>query len=238
VTTFLLIPGSWLGGWCWARVAPGLEAAGHRVIAPTLPGLAERASELSASISLGMMISDIKATVERHGLDRFVLVGHSYAGLRITLVAASMPERIVKLIYHDAIFPLPGESWASQHPDEIVSDRRKVIAASATRSLTAIDPRIFGVDGDDRAWMLERQTEQPAAFYEQPAGYNFDTWSTLPRAFVECTSPATSAVDRTRSRISGIDDWTIRSLPTGHYPMVTMPEKLTAVLIDLAIDRP
>ena len=43
---FVLVHGAWHGGWCWERVAPLLEAAGHKVYAPTLAGLAERAGEI------------------------------------------------------------------------------------------------------------------------------------------------------------------------------------------------
>lgn len=34
MSTFLLIHGAWHGGWCWDKVAPLIEAAGHTVIAP------------------------------------------------------------------------------------------------------------------------------------------------------------------------------------------------------------
>ena len=39
----LLIHGAYQGGWIWTRVAERLRAAGHRVLAPSLDGCAERA---------------------------------------------------------------------------------------------------------------------------------------------------------------------------------------------------
>jgi len=39
MSTYLLIHGSWHGGWCWYKVLPRLEKAGHRVVAPDLPSL-------------------------------------------------------------------------------------------------------------------------------------------------------------------------------------------------------
>ena len=38
---FVLVHGAWHGGWCWSRVARLLTAAGHRVFAPSLSGLAD-----------------------------------------------------------------------------------------------------------------------------------------------------------------------------------------------------
>ena len=40
-TTFLLLHGAWHGAWCWRKLAPLLEAQGHRVIAPDLPSMGE-----------------------------------------------------------------------------------------------------------------------------------------------------------------------------------------------------
>lgn len=36
MATFILVHGSWLGGWAWERVAPGLRASGHTVLCPSL----------------------------------------------------------------------------------------------------------------------------------------------------------------------------------------------------------
>ena len=39
MATFLLVHGACTGGWCWEKVVPLLEAAGHKACAPDLPGL-------------------------------------------------------------------------------------------------------------------------------------------------------------------------------------------------------
>ena len=51
MTTFVLIHGAWHGGWCWEKVAPLLEARGHRVLAPDLPGHGANRTPLSAAIA-------------------------------------------------------------------------------------------------------------------------------------------------------------------------------------------
>ena len=42
MTTFVLIHGSYQGGWIWQPVAKLLRAAGHTVYAPSLDGCAEQ----------------------------------------------------------------------------------------------------------------------------------------------------------------------------------------------------
>ncbi len=43
MATFVLVHGSFGGGWCWKKLVPQLRNAGHEVYAPTLSGLLQRA---------------------------------------------------------------------------------------------------------------------------------------------------------------------------------------------------
>src|SRR3546814_15092668 len=46
LATFVLIHGSWHGGWCFDTVRALLEAQGHEVITPDLPGMGGNEAEL------------------------------------------------------------------------------------------------------------------------------------------------------------------------------------------------
>ena len=37
MATFALVHGAWHGAWCWERLIPLLQQAGHSVVAPELP---------------------------------------------------------------------------------------------------------------------------------------------------------------------------------------------------------
>ena len=37
MSTYVLIHGSWHGAWCWYKITPRLEAAGHKVVVPDMP---------------------------------------------------------------------------------------------------------------------------------------------------------------------------------------------------------
>jgi pimeloyl-ACP methyl ester carboxylesterase len=110
MSTYLLVPGAWLGGWCWKYVALDLRAAGHTVIPATLSGLGERAHMLSRQIDLDTHISDIVGLFEYRDLHDVILVGHSYGGMVVTGVAEQVPDRIRRLVYLDASMPRDGES--------------------------------------------------------------------------------------------------------------------------------
>src|SRR5690242_20696200 len=57
--TFVLVHGTWHGGWCWRRVADLLASKGHKVYAPSLTGLADRSHLLTRDVNLTTHANDI-----------------------------------------------------------------------------------------------------------------------------------------------------------------------------------
>ena len=129
--TYVLIHGSFYGGWCWRLVSPLLRAAGHETFAPTLTGLAERAHEPYGRISLATHVKEVADLLFYEDLSNVVLVGHSYAGMVITGVAATRPERLSRLVYLDAYIPSPGQSEFDLWPPEEQAMARQNIAAGS-----------------------------------------------------------------------------------------------------------
>src|ERR1700756_4700224 len=85
--TFVMVHGSWSGGWVWRRVTDLLESQGHKVFTPTLTGLGERSHLMTDKGNLGTHITDVVNLIKWERLGDFVLVGHSYGGNVITGVA-------------------------------------------------------------------------------------------------------------------------------------------------------
>src|SRR5713101_7446751 len=112
MTTFVLVHGGWVGGWCWRRDTPLLEAAGHRVFTPTLTGLGARAHSYTAPIDLDTHIEDVVSVLQYEDLHEVVLVGHSYGGMVITGAAERAAERLAHLCYLDAFVPEDGQALA------------------------------------------------------------------------------------------------------------------------------
>ena len=124
--TFVLVHGTGHGGWCWQKVAPLLRAAGSEVYAPTLTGLGDRSHLLDCGVDLTTHITDVASLLFYEDISDVVLVGHSYAGMVITGVAAIVPERLRLLVYLDAYVPDEGQSefdlWPSEMRAEIQAD--------------------------------------------------------------------------------------------------------------------
>lgn len=109
-STYVMVHGAWGGAWQFKKTAQALAMEGHTVYRPTMTGLGERFHLMNDSINLDTHVKDIVNTILFENLNDIVLVGHSYGGMVITAVADSIPERIKKLVYLDAIIPEDGKS--------------------------------------------------------------------------------------------------------------------------------
>ena len=94
MAAYVLVGGSWLGGWCWQPVARRLRDNGHDAYPVTLTGLGERVHLASPEVDLETHITDVVNLVEFEDLHDIVLLGHSYGGLAVIGVADRIPERI------------------------------------------------------------------------------------------------------------------------------------------------
>jgi len=100
MTTFVLIHGSYQGGWIWQRVASRLRAAGHTVYAPTLDGCAERKHQVRAGITTETHAAEIAEILFYEDLNHVVMVGTSSGGWaleRYTLHPIGIYEHPVRL---------------------------------------------------------------------------------------------------------------------------------------------
>ena len=74
MATFVLVHGSFHGGWCWQKVAPLLRRSGHEVFTPTLTGLGERSHLATRQSGFEVHIQDILNVLEFEDLREVVLV--------------------------------------------------------------------------------------------------------------------------------------------------------------------
>lgn len=229
MTTFVLVHGSWHGGWCWRYVAPILRSAGNEVYTPTLSGLGERSHLIGCGIDLGTHIQDVVNLLEFEDLSEVALVGHSYAGMVISGVAAKAPKRLARLIYLDAYVPNAGQSeldfWP---PGERMAVEREIATGKFIQPPPP--PSVFGITDPRMArWVSARLTPHPLLTYDQPIPAGDKAMAALPRAYILCTDSFAHFAARARR-----DGWRVRELRTGHDAMLTEPRKLSELLQELS----
>jgi pimeloyl-ACP methyl ester carboxylesterase len=239
MTTYVLVPGFWLGGWAWRPVTGGLRARGHDVHPVTLTGLGDRVHLSRPEVDLDTHIDDVLNLLHYEDLHDVVLVGHSYATQVITGVADRRPDLVRRLVYVDT-GPLPDGAAQQdfEQPDGRAANARLVaeqgggwlLPPPLWRELAAGHP---DVDEEILATLANRAVPQPWATAIAPAKLT-GAWERLPRTAVlssfttEQTQQLAATVPVCRHLASA--GWRYVELPTWHWPMFSRPADLTEIL--------
>lgn len=227
MATFVLVHGSFQGGWIWQHVANRLRAAGHRVYAPSLDGCGERKGTVRPGITTETHADEIAQLLFYEDLKNVVLVGTSSGGMVVCRAAESMRDRTGRLVFVDALALFDGERLR-----DIVSGSTTVMGElTAAPSREDAANRLFAdLDPASRAWALERYTPHPIAIYEQPVKLDSFWTQSWTASVIWCrraANPGEAHQRRTAERLKA----TWAELDTGHYPMLSMPEELTRMLV-------
>jgi pimeloyl-ACP methyl ester carboxylesterase len=220
MTTFILVPGSCHGGWCFDDLVHALREHGHKAQPLTLTGLAERAHLLHGGVNLETHIEDTVAAVAAEQADQVVLVGHSYGGMVITAVADRIPDRVDALVYIDAFVPKDGDSCWTLTTDE---QREWFLHVDATG---------YGVP--PLPFFDSRATAHPLAALLQPIRLTDDLSRFRRREYLYAEQwPGESPLAKTYERLKADPQWHTHSLDGAHNLMRDKPDELLQVLLDV-----
>jgi pimeloyl-ACP methyl ester carboxylesterase len=246
MTTYVLVGGAWLGGWCWQPIARRLRENGHDAYPVTLTGLGERAHLASSEVDLETHITDVVNLVEFEDLPDVVLLGHSYAGLVVTGAADRIPGRISRLVYLDT-GPVPADTALIElFPPEARRQIESQVEVLGDGWRFPIPPpevlgtmgSLEGLDEDGLALLRSRAVPQPFGTYTQPLKLENLAREELSRVAIVCSF----SLDQVEAAIANDDpllrqlagpNWRFIELPTGHWPMFSRPEDLADLLLDL-----
>ncbi|MCM4080199.1 alpha/beta fold hydrolase [Paractinoplanes hotanensis] len=230
MSTYILVPGMWIGAWAWRQVTSELRAGGHDVHPLTLTGVADRSHLLGPDVGLDTHITDIVRLAEAEDLRDIVLVGHSYGGLPVSAAALRLRDRIRAVVYVDS-GPLPeGMSQLDVSADgtEPAGD-----AVPPRPWDAAADPVLLaGLDGTALDLLRTRSTGHPLASVKQPLGARA-TSADLPAVLIACTFPLDQIHEMMAAGhpfFAGLAEAEIIPLATGHWPMLSEPGKLAGIL--------
>jgi pimeloyl-ACP methyl ester carboxylesterase len=232
--SYVLLHGSFQGGWCWNQVAANLRQRGHLVYRPTLTGVGERSHLLNKTVTLEVWRTDILNLLRYEELTDVILVGHSFGGLIISAVADRAKDRIRHLVYLDALMVGRGHSAFDERP---AADVAGAIAlaneTSGGLSLPPPPPAVYGVTDPAAAERMSRLlTPQPLAVYLNKLELDNEVGNGLPATYIACTSPPLAAVAPSHNAARALG-WPFKTISTSHEAMITAPDELAAMLAEI-----
>ncbi|MDX1483838.1 MAG: alpha/beta hydrolase family protein [Alphaproteobacteria bacterium] len=228
MTTFVLIHGSYQGGWIWKPVATRLREAGHLVFAPSLDGCGERAPQARAGITTETQAEEVAGFLRSEDLTDVVLVGASSGGMIVAKTAELARPRISRLVFADALALKHGERIR-----DIVTGTGAVVAdhaAGPTRE-QRLQRFLLDMDPDLAEWAADRSTLHPIGVSEQPVvleSFWDQDWDASVVFCRQAGKPGEAHQRRTAEALGA--RW--HELDTGHYPMLSMPDELTRIIVE------
>ncbi|WP_193607828.1 alpha/beta fold hydrolase [Nocardioides lijunqiniae] len=227
MSTYVLVHGSWSGGWQWQAVREQLEQEGHRVLTPTLTGMGDRHHLATEGVDLMTHVDDIARLIQWERLDDVVLVGHSYGGMVITGAAAAVPDRIDHLVYLDAFLPRSGQcawdilEWQRESFQGLRLEDRPWLVRPV--EIAQFFPELEGID-------MSRLTPMPIATHERALETAVEPgW--IAATYVHATSPAFFDDSAKRAAQDGMR---VVDVDAGHQLLSTHPDFVAELLLGLS----
>ncbi len=229
----VLVAGAGHGGWAWQRLAALLTARGHRVYAPSLTGLADRAHLMSADITLDTHIQDVTRLFEWEDLQRALLVGHSYAGWVISGAMEVLEGRVESIAFVDAFLPDDGQRGFDFLNDvqaaAVLEAQRRGEASRAGPTSTAL--RIQRPE--DAAWVDTKITPQPLGVSFQPLRLTGARERVKHKLYLRTPLFPQPLFDAALERCRRDAGWRTAVMDgCGHDPMIDRPQDLCTLLLE------
>jgi len=213
----VLAHGAWADGSSWASVMSPLLAAGHKVLAASLPLTTFQAD-----------VAAVERTLERIP-GPTVLVAHAYAG---AVIAATRSERVKALVYITALAPDEGETVAdvfSRAPPhsrapKLTPDHHGLIYLPEAAFAEAFAPN---ATAEQQALLAATQRPIAPACITTPVGC--PRWHDLPSWFLVAEQdymilPETQRFMAKRMRAR------VRAQQVDHTPIVTAPTTVVEII--------
>ncbi|MEO0574791.1 MAG: alpha/beta fold hydrolase [Pseudomonadota bacterium] len=241
--TFVLVHGTWHGGWVWRDVRNLLTDLGHRVFTPTCTGCGEREHLGSPEVGLATHIEDVARVIEFEELDNVVLVGHSFAGMTITGVADQYRDRIRRIVFFDAVVPREGRMSGLEKDPETGAlpawwrAREKKFIDGYKMKLWDEYPveMLLPATMTSHVARLKRLiTTHPAKQWTDDLTLKNGGWADLRRAYVHCVGQAYSMTSEKMIGPARDDGWEFVALDAPRNAMMTHPQLTAQTLLDLA----
>lgn len=232
----MLVHGACHGAWCWDRVVPLLEQAGHRVLTPDLPGRGDKGKpgwRWTLKAYAAAIVDEARAAG-----GPVIAVGHSMGGPVVSAAAEAAPELFARLVYVSAFLPVDGDSLVSLAAMDKDSDLDGASSVGWFRGVVTINPdRLKPVYyGDcseaDLDWVRPRlvaESLRPSLTKVRLS----DRFQSVPRSYVRCTQDRALSVQMQDRMIERQPCDHVATLDASHSPFLSMPQQFAEVLVSV-----
>lgn len=143
-------------------------------------------------------------------------------------------ERIAHIVNLDGPLAVEGKAFKDMLPDVWEHFRQRGREAGDEWWVPPIPEWTFGVTGPDLEWMLSKLTSHPLRTWETPLSLANPAARAVPRTFISCIEGASIHDIAAQTQEYAAAGWNYRYIATGHDAMITAPDELAKILLELA----
>ena len=238
MATYVLVHGAYHGAWCYSKVKPLLESAGHKALAVDLQGHGNNIVPIE-KVTFSAYVHYLNKVIDDQE-EKVLLVGHSLGGMSISQVAENKHGKIKKLVYLTALLPMDNESRMSIS-DRVNEDSTVAHARISTQDglATQIDNKLlktlFYHDCSQSDLSMAKNNLVPQASEPLTAKVclTAEKYGSVPRVYIECLRDRAIPIKMQRKMVSDVPCEYVETLDTAHSPFFSAPEELAQLLISL-----
>jgi pimeloyl-ACP methyl ester carboxylesterase len=237
----VLLHGSWHGAWCWHKVVPPLEAAGHQVHVPDLPAHGTQWRWLRGRTTLKQMaraVCDLLDPLPEPAL----LVAHSRGGIVASAVAEMRPDKVAACVYLAAYLLRDGERVADYFRQDKNSLVRRHIQISRRTLTDALPPAArqatlyADCDAADVALAHSLLTPEPSLPALTRLRLTDARYGRVPRHYIELTQDRAVTPELQRRMVAQSPCASVQQIEASHSAYFSQPAALSAAIGRIAAD--
>lgn len=230
---YVLVHGSWQGGWCWKLLAEELLRRGHQVSCPDLPGHGFSSvplSEVTYASYYQSLVNEILRVDEP-----VVLVAHSMSGILAAPLLDQYPERISHLFLIAAYVAQNGKSLLdlalaggpSEIPKILLNDEENKTQRLELRN--AKEALYHDCTEEAADWAISQLQAQPTIPLMTPVPWKDSGKTRDKRTYLFCEEDR-DVHPLTQSKV--LDDYPCKvvRLKSGHFPFISQPRQVADII--------
>lgn len=231
---FVLVHGAFAGGWIWGPLAERLEAAGHEVEAPDLPGMGDDTTPVE-EVTLAAYADRVCEILDASS-EPSIVVANSMGGVVVSQAAAMRPDKVSRLVYSAAFLPGDGQSLVelTELPEgegDLVQATVQVSGEPPVGVLpeSTIREGNLGCTDEVIEWAIEKTGPQPVVPFTEPVALG-EAFADIPKTYVICTRDRfiPPPLQRRMAKEANVTD--VVELDTDHHPQLSRTDELAAAL--------
>lgn len=235
----ILLHGSWHGAWCWHKVVPHLQAAGHHIHVPDLPAHGRNWRFARGRTRLAHMAHHVCEMLD--GLESpALLVAHSRGGIVASTVAEMRPQALHGTAYLAAYLLRNNERVADyfrRDKDSLVRSNIRINKLTLTDSLReeAYQPALYAdCSAADVALARSLLTPEPSLPALTRLRLTERNYGRVPRHYIELTQDRAVTLALQRSMVAHSPCQTVSSIEASHSAYFSKPRELAEAINAIA----